>query len=118
MIFSSKSRQGSQALSAYVGRQITLAITDPHGPANKPEISLFIGTLQEFGGEFSIAAHNGKMFKIPREWFGKVKPMDAKVKSLLGGSDLLLPIKKHEFEAAGFTCQRDRDGAVEIQVTR
>ena len=106
----------SLTLSTYVGKQITLAITDPNGSDNKPEISLFIGSLREASGDFSIVADNGITFTIPREWLTKVKLMDEAVKSILGGSDLLLPITKAEFESAGFTYQRDQDGSVDIQI--
>ena len=104
-------------LSAYVGQQITLAITNPNGPDNKPEISLFIGNLEESSGQFSIVTYNGETFVIPEERLKKVKIMDEQVKSILGGSEFLLPITKSEFEAAGFNYKIDQNGVMDIQVS-
>ena len=104
-------------LSEYIGQQITLAITNPNGPDGKPEISLFIGNLQESSSQFSIVANNGETFVIPEEWLNKVKIMDEQIKSILGGSELLLPVTKSEFEAAGFNFKIDQNGGLDIQVS-
>ncbi len=117
MGFFSKRRHNTHSLSACLGHHITMAITNPHGANNKPEISLFIGVLREIGGNYTIVTGNGKNFKIPKEWLSKVKLMDEKIKLLLGGSDLLLPVTKSDVESAGFTYQRDPNGYVDIQVT-
>jgi hypothetical protein len=112
----SEPHQVQQKLSAYVGRQITLAITDLREPANKPEISLFVGVLQEIANDYTIVASNGNAFRIPKEWLTKVKLMEEGVKRMLGGSDLLLPTTRPEVEAIGFTYHRDPSGNIDFRV--
>jgi hypothetical protein len=103
-------------LSAYIGKQITLAITDHHAHGGKPEISLLIGVLKQTGSDYTIVANSGNVFQIPKEWHAKVKLIGDGVKQLLGGSDLLLSITKAEFETMGFTYHRDPRGSIDIQV--
>jgi hypothetical protein len=118
MGFFFKRHQATQIPSAYLGHQITMAITNLNGPDNKPEISLFIGVLREVDGNYTIVTDDGRTFRIPTEWHSKVKLMDDKVKPMLGGSDLLLPIIKSEMESAGFAYRRDPNGYIDIQVKK
>ncbi len=116
MSFFFKRHQAPPIPATYLGHQITLAITNLSGPGNKPEISLFIGTIKEADGNYTIVTDNGRTFRIPKEWHSKVKVMDQKVKPMLGGSDLLLPITKSDMESAGFAYRLDPTGYLDIQV--
>lgn len=103
-------------LTSYLGRQITLAIVAEQEYGEGPEISLFIGILGSTEEGFEIAASQDSILQIPSVWLPKVKIMDEEVKDMLGGSDLLLSIPKHEAENAGISYTADAGSAVEIEV--
>jgi hypothetical protein len=103
-------------LSSYLGSRITLAITAMRGHGNKPEIFLFIGFLQRSGEGYEIITATRATFQIPPAWLPRVKITDERVKDLLGGSDLLLPIPSAEFEAAGFSFTGGASGSIDVVV--
>lgn len=110
--------KNTQVPSKYLGHQITMAITNLQGRDNKPEISLLIGILKEVDGNYEIIMNNGKIFRLPTEWLGKIKLMDEKVKSMLGNSNLLLPVTNFDMETEGLTYQADINGSIDIQVKK
>ena len=90
-------------LKDYVGRQMTLAVAADQGHMQKPEISMVVGTLKANGVGFDVVFPTQAPFHIPTEWLARVKVMDAEIRPLLGGSDLLLSVPRAEFEKSGLT---------------
>ena len=103
-------------LNAYLGSSITLAITTERGHSNKPEISLFIGILQESDQGYEIIPASGHTFQIPAAWLARVKVMDERVRGLLGGSNLLLPVPSAELEVSGISYTVSASGAIDFVV--
>jgi hypothetical protein len=103
-------------LSDLLGSRITLAITAEQGHGSRPEISLFIGILNKSDEGYEITPATGTALQVPTAWLHRVKVMDERVKGLLGGSDLLLPIPSAELETAGISYTVSANGAVDLVV--
>jgi hypothetical protein len=96
-VFNISIAEESISMNDNIGKTITIAITvPPKNEGEKTGIDLNVGVFNEIQGFYYLVNAKGKI-KISNEWLLKIKPMSPNIASILGNSELLLPVTQIEF---------------------